>query len=249
MPRGARTGQRGVPTGQRGGIERARGGPVGPRRAPDAGRTAPAAPRSLVDEVRAVARPGQADDAERAFERAVGLLERGRDAAAVTAAEEAKALAPRSGVVREVLGIALYRAERYREALRELQAYRRITGRLDQNHLIADSHRALGSPDKAVEPAREAMRARIPEEARVEAAVVAAAALADMGRFGEALGLLRAFPVRENVARPFELRLWYVTGDILERAGRRDEAREEFRRIVRHDPQAFDAAERLARLG
>jgi tetratricopeptide (TPR) repeat protein len=196
-----------------------------------------------------MARPGRGEDAQRAFERAVSLLERGRDAAAAAAAEEAKSLAPRSGAVREVLGIALYRAERYREALRELQAYRRITGRLDQNHLIADAYRALGAPDKAVEPAREAMRARIPDEARVEAAVVGAAALADLGRFDEALGLLKTFPARENVARPFELRLWYVSGDILERAGRRQEAREEFRRVVRLDPQAFDAAERLAALG
>jgi Tetratricopeptide repeat len=39
-----------------------------------------------------------------------------------------------------------------------------------------------------------------------------------------------------------------VKGDILERAGRRSEAAEEFRRIVRHDPAAFDAAERLAAL-
>jgi tetratricopeptide (TPR) repeat protein len=203
----------------------------------------------VIDEVRAVARPGQAERAATAFERAASLLERGREAAAIPAAEEAKVLAPRSGAVREVLGIALYRQERFRDALRELQAYRRITGRLDQNHLIADAHRALGAPEKAVEPAREAMRAKIPDEVRVEAAVVGAAALADMGRFGEALSLLRAFPSKENVARPFELRLWYVTGDILERAGRRGEAREEFKRIVRHDPQAFDAAERLAKLG
>ena len=195
-----------------------------------------------------MARPGRAEQAAKAFERAVSLMERGRDAAAVTAAEEAKALAPRSGAAREVLGISLYRSERYREALRELQAYRRITGRLDQNHLIADSHRALGAPEKALEPAREAISARIPEEVRVEAALVGAAALADMGRFGEALGLLRAFPSRKDVADTFELRLWYVTGDILERAGRRAEAREEFRRVVRHDPGAFDAAERLAKL-
>jgi tetratricopeptide (TPR) repeat protein len=145
--------------------------------------------------------------------------------------------------------MALYRAERYRDALRELQAYRRMTGRADQNHLIADSYRALGSPQKAIEPAREAVRARIPEEARAEAAIVGAAALADLGRFAEALGLLRAFPAKDGPARPFDLRLWYATGDILERSGRRAEARQEFGRIVRHDPGAFDAALRLARLG
>jgi tetratricopeptide (TPR) repeat protein len=196
-----------------------------------------------------MARAPHRERAGAAFEQAVDLLQRGKAGQAVEAAQVAKSLAPRSGAVREVLGMALYRAGRYREALRELQAYRRITGRLDQNHLIADAHRALGAPEKAVEPAREAMRARIPDEARVEAAVVGAAALADMGRNDEALALLRTFPSRDDIARPFELRLWYVAGDILERAGRRGEAREEFRRIIRHDPQAFDAVERLARLG
>ena len=49
--------------------------------------------------------------------------------------------------------------------------------------------------------------------------------------------------------RPFDLRVWYVTGDVLERAGRPAEAKDEFRRILRHEPGAFDAAERLSRLG
>lgn len=169
---------------------------------------------------------------------------------AAARAEEAKELAPRSGAVREILGISLYQSERYRDALRELQAYRRITGRPDQNHLIADSHRALGAPEKAIELAQEALRTRtIPEEARAEAAVVGASALADMGRYDEGLALLRSFQSKEQGARSFHMRVWYVTGDILDRAGRQREAATEFRRIVRHDPGAFDAAERLARLG
>jgi tetratricopeptide (TPR) repeat protein len=210
--------------------------------------------RSLLDEVRATARPGQADRAVKAFEDALEALDRGRPAAAAARAEEAKELSPRSGAVRELLGISLYQTERYREALRELQAYRRMTGRADQNHLIADSQRALGAPEKAVEPAREAIRIRaVPEEARAEAAVVGAAALADLARFDEALSLLRSFVSRQRgkdqAARPFDLRLWYVAGDILERAGRKREAAAEFRKVVRHDAAAFDAAERLARLG
>ena len=176
------------------------------------------------------------------------LLERGRDAAAAMAASKAKEAAPRSGAVREVMGIALYRAERYRDALRELQTYRRLTGRLDQNHLIADSYRAIGAPDKAVEPAREAIGARLAEDVRAEAAVVGASALADLGRFPEAVSLLRSFPTRDRSSRPFELRVWYVLGDVLERSGRPAEAAQEFRRILRHDPQAFDVAERLANL-
>jgi tetratricopeptide (TPR) repeat protein len=147
------------------------------------------------------------------------------------------------------MGLALYQDGQFREALRELQAYRRITGRLDQNHLIADCYRALGAPEKAIEPATQALQARIPDEPRAEAAVVGASALADLGRFAEALALLRSFRAREGAARPFDLRVWYAMGDVLERAGRPREAAEEFRRIVRHDPGAFDAAERLAQLG
>jgi tetratricopeptide (TPR) repeat protein len=207
------------------------------------------AQRWVVEEIRTTARAGKADQALRAFEEAVDLLERGEDGAAVKAGTQAKWLASRSGAVREVLGIALYRSERFRDALRELQAYRRMTGRVDQNHLIADSHRALGAPEKAVEPAIEALRASIPEEVRAEAAMIGASALADLGRYTEALGVLRSFRSQEQFARPFDLRLWYVTGKILELAGRPEEAAEEFRRVVRHDPHAFDAAERLAKLG
>ena len=207
------------------------------------------APRSIEEQIRGTARPGHADDAVRAFNQAVDLLERGRDTPAIRAAEEAKSLAPRAGAVREVLGIALYRAERFREALGALQAYRRMTGRLDQNHLIADCQRALGSPDKAVKPAMEALQSAAPDEVRAEAAVVGAAALADLGRYTEGLGMVRSFKPRSRSARDYELRVWYVAGDILERAGRRTEAAKEFRRVVRHDPGAFDAAERLAALG
>jgi len=202
----------------------------------------------LVEEVRGAAARSKQAAAVESFERARELLQKGRDGAAAHAAEDAKRLAPRSIAVRELLGVALYRAGRYREALRELQAYRRISGRLDENHLVADSYRGLGMPEKAVPVAREAVSGKLPEETRAEAAIVGAAALADLGRFDEALSLLQRFPVRRNVGRPWELRLWYVTGDVLERAGRRADAAEEFRRIVRYDADAFDAAERLASL-
>lgn len=208
---------------------------------------AAALPREIVEDIRAAA-GGKSNRAVDLMERAVGALESGRDTEAERAASLAKSQAPRSGAIREVLGLAHYRRGRFREALRELQAYRRLTGRADQNHLIADSHRALGAPEKAVEVAREAMRARLPAEIRSEAAVVAGAALADLGRYDEALTMLRRFDQGPDVARPHDLRVWYVMGDVLERSGRAPEAARAFRRIVEHQPDAFDAAERLARL-
>jgi tetratricopeptide (TPR) repeat protein len=202
----------------------------------------------LIDEIRASTPKAKQEAAIAAFEHARELLQRGRDGGAAEAAAEAKRLAPRSGAVRELYGVALYRTGRYRDALRELQAYRRMTGRLDQNHLMADSYRGLGMPDKAVPVAVEAVRSRLREEPRAEAAIVGASALADLGRYDEALGLLRGFPGRRDEADPWELRVWYVAGDVLQRAGRPSEAAEEFRRVVRYDAGAFDAAERLAAL-
>lgn len=206
-------------------------------------------PKTLVEEIRRTARPADQDPAIGRLARAITLLERGDGGAAAREAGKAKELAPRSSAVREVLGMALYEQERWQEALTELKAYRRLSGRADQNHLIADTLRALGRPGEAIPLAEEELRATAPNEAKAEAVIVAASALADQGRWAEALAFLRRARTRDDVSEDYTLRLWYVRGDILARAGRRREAAEEFRRIVRHDAGAFDAAERLAQLG
>jgi tetratricopeptide (TPR) repeat protein len=205
--------------------------------------------KGLADEIRRTARPVDQDAAIARLSRAITLLERGDGGAAAREAERAKELAPRSAAVREVLGMALYRQERWQEALTELKAYRRLSGRPDQNHLIADTLRALGRPGEAIPLADEELRGQAPNEAKAEAVIVAASALADQGRWSEALAFLRRAKTREDVSEDYTLRLWYVRGDILARAGRTREAADEFRKIMRHDPGAFDAAERLAQLG
>jgi predicted negative regulator of RcsB-dependent stress response len=97
--------------------------------------------------------------------------------------------------------------------------------------------------------AEEELRATVTNEAKAEAVIVAASALADQDRFAEALAFLSRAKTKGSVSEPYTLRLWYVRGDILARAGRRDEAAEEFRKVMRHDASAFDVAERLAELG
>jgi len=217
------------------------------------GRSAPAAPRlarGIADEIRRSSKPPAASEAIARAERAIELLERGDPKAAAAEAAKAKALAPRSPSVREVLGMALYGLDRWEEALQELKAYKRMSRRVDQNHLIADCLRALGRPAQAVPLAEEELRvAGVPNEAKAEAVIVAASALSDLGRHAEALAFLRRARTRDEVAEPYTLRLWYVTGEVLSRLGRSKDAAEQFRKIVRHDPGAFDAAERLAQLG
>jgi tetratricopeptide (TPR) repeat protein len=206
-------------------------------------------PREVMEELQRITKPTQLRDAVSRLSRAIELLERGDAGAAVAEASKAKQLSSRSGAVREVLGLALYGQGRWQEALTELKAYRRFSGRADQNHVIADCLRAVGKPQEAVPLAEEELRAKVPNEAKAEAVVVAASALADQGRFSEALAFLGRAKTREGVSEPYTLRLWYVRGDILAKAGRRDEAAAEFRKIMRHDATAFDVAERLAELG
>ena len=207
-------------------------------------------PRDIEEDIRRTARPAQEADVLSRVARAIELLERGDPRGALPEAEKAKIMAPRSAAVREVLGMAFYGLERWADALTELKAYKRISGRVDQNHLIADCLRGLGRPEEAVPLADEVLRDRgASNEAKAEAVIVAASALADQGRYPEALALLARAKTKEDVAEDYTLRLWYVRGDILEKAGRREEAAGEFRKIMRHDQAAFDTVERLAALG
>src|SRR5262249_50267344 len=145
-------------------------------------------PRDVEEDVRRTTKPNRQPEVASRLGRAIELLERGDASAAVREAEKAKALASRTGSVREVLGMAYYGVERWRDAVTELKPYRRITGRTDQNPLIADCYRALGRPEEAVPLADEVLRdRRAPNEAKAEAVIVAASALADRERFAEAL--------------------------------------------------------------
>jgi len=223
----------------------------GPRGAPRGTQRARSSlPRDVVAELRHTAKPGRAEQAISRMERAAQLLERGDARGALAEAEKAKALAPRSSSVREIVGLALYQLERFREALTEMQAYRRMSGRADQNHIIADCLADGLALEQAGPLAEEALGARgVAVAAKTEAVIVAASALADQRKFDQALGLLRRIRTRDDVAGPEVLRVWYVTADILERQGRKQDAAREFRKIMRHDAGAYDVAERLERLG
>ena len=165
--------------------------------------------------MRRTARPTDQQDAISRLSRAIELLERGDTGAAIKEAEKAKRFAPRSASVREVLGLALYGEDRWQEALTELKTYRRISGRVDQNHVMADCLRGMGRPAEAVPLAEEELHGKAPNEAKAEAVIVAASALADQQRYAEALAFLGRARTRDDVSEAYTLRLWYVKGDIL----------------------------------
>jgi hypothetical protein len=150
--------------------------------------------------------------------------------------------APRSPSIREAYGVALYLDEAYAAALSELQAYRRMTGRVDQNHLIADCLRAL---DRGLDRVADAVQPLLaddqaPADRRAEAAIVWAAATADADHLATARALLRRWIERMDVAgerrEEHVLRVRWFAARLAERDGDTAEAGRYRAEIAAVDP-------------
>jgi tetratricopeptide (TPR) repeat protein len=153
--------------------------------------------------------------------------------------------------VRELTGLAAYKAERWSMARIHLAAHFQITG--DPEHLpkVMDCERA-NMRYRAVEKSFASLEASEPSaETLVEGRIVMAAALADQQKYPEAIELLTKAGAARNLRNPSfrHLRLWYALGDVLDRAGDFGGAREMFARVVLSDQDAYDAKDRLAMLG
>lgn len=202
----------------------------------------------IVKELHATARPGKGEILVKVFAEAGGAFAAGDDAEAIRLGEQAKHIALRSSTIREVLGLAYYRAGRWKEAARELAAFRRISGSTEQNPVIADCYRAMGKPEKAVEICDEIKPGDVDAAVYYEGAIVGAGALADMKRLDEAIARLEALDLRPQNPAEHHLRAWYVLGDLLEKSGRFTQARRWFEAINSADPDLTDAGERLTRM-
>ena len=171
---------------------------------------------------RRVAPKGRARDVLVCLDLGSAASESGDHTTALLHMRWAKHLAPRIQLVREALGIALYRADEFRAALTELQAYRRLAGASDQNHLIADCLRAVGAPvDEVVPVAVELLDDAAAEpDRRIEAALVAAGALEDAGRRDRARDLLlRSETAARSAAPEARARRHWLAAELAERAG------------------------------
>ena len=175
-------------------------------------------------------------------------LEQGDTTRAIELLRACRQRASRSAAVREALGIALYLDGQYREAGRELSAYRRMSGRLDQNHLVADCARANGQFDKAESLVDEMMGADVPADRVAEGLLVIAGARADRGDVRAALAALHRMDLAPRDVQPYHLRLWYLAGGLHEQLGEPDQAESMFSAIATIDPEFLDAADRVAAL-
>lgn len=157
--------------------------------------------------------------------------------------------APGAAAVRELYGLARYRLGHWNEAIRELEAFRALTGSFDQHPTLADCYRAK-KRWREVDALWEELKAASPSpELVAEGRIVVAGALADRGRVAEAIEVLERAKTDLRRPREHHLRIWYALGDLYERAGELTRAREFFRRVLEFDPDLYDTAERLAAIG
>jgi tetratricopeptide (TPR) repeat protein len=202
----------------------------------------------IVRELRSTVRPGKGDILVKIFADAAAAFAAEDYDDAIRLAEQSKHMALRAVAPRELLGLAFYRAGRWQEAIRELSTFRRLSGASDQNPVLADCYRALGKPEKALSLCNEIRPRSVPVAVAYEGNIVAAGALADMGRLDEAVERLEALDLNPEVAEEHHLRAWYVLGDLSERRGRFTQARSWFEAVAEADPELTDAQERADRL-
>ena len=161
----------------------------------------------------------------------------------------ARARAPRLAVVREATGEAAYHAGHFAEALSELRAAKRMNGSSDFLHVMADCHRALGHPERALELAKSPAVQNFDSETRAEMVIVEAGARRDLGQLDAALRVLELAPLNTSTRAPWVSRLRYAYADMLEAAGRETDALEWFHRTEGVDgDEVTDAAARAAAL-
>lgn len=208
-------------------------------------RMPPRLPSSVYRDLKA-ASGVQLDKVAIAFADAGEALTAGDVTRAITLLTDARQRASRSAVVRESLGIALYLDGQFREAARELAAYRRMSGRHDQNHLLADCARANGQPEKAEDLVDEMIAADVAADRVAEGLLVVAGARADRGDPDAALAALHRIDLEPRAVEPHHLRLWYLAADLEEQRGDPDAAASYLQAIATVDPGFLDVSERLA---
>lgn len=204
--------------------------------------------REVFRELKSAARPGEVDDVVSAYASAGEALAEGDVRRALQLLTWAKSAAARSGAIREALGVAHYHAGDYPAAQRELMAYRRLSGRQDQNHLLADCARAAGQPDKVAHYVEEMLAAQTPAERVSEGLIVLAGDRADRGDLQGALHTLERGELGPAYVEEHHVRLWYFAADLCARLGDVDGARDYLEAIAAVDPDYLDVGERLAAL-
>ena len=180
---------------------------------------------------------------------AVAAYDRGRFPEAAKLAKQVANEAPAVPAVRRLAGLAAYRAGRWREAIRQLDAYGAQTDEVDQVPALMDSHRALGRPRQGRRPvARPSGSAHRSPTCWPRPGWWPPAPWPTAATWTAPISLLAAAGAGKALRNPADRHSASGTrsGDLYERAGDLPRARELFERVDEADPGAFDVADRLA---
>jgi tetratricopeptide (TPR) repeat protein len=211
-------------------------------------------PPEIAAEIRNAADIATAQHRERLVERAesaYGAYERGRYQDALRAIKPVAEETPGVAAVRELAGLASYRAAKWRDALRHLQAFAVLTDSAEHLPILMDCQRALRKPKKVAELWTELRQSSPEPDVLAEGRIVAAASLAESGDLQGAIAMLAGAGALKALRNPSNrhVRQWYLLADLYERAGDVPKARELFERVLKVDREAYDVMDRLAGLG
>lgn len=161
----------------------------------------------------------------------------------------ARGRAARVSVVREASGEAAYAAGRFREALTEFKAARRMSGSSIYLPMMADCERALGRPERALSLTRDPAVIDLDEAGQIEMKIVESGARRDLGEYSAAIRTLEGRELRSRSRSSWAPRLRYAYAEALLADGQVDAAHEWFERAAGVDTDGYtDAAERVAQL-
>ncbi|MGI9063223.1 MAG: hypothetical protein ACR2FQ_05345 [Pseudonocardiaceae bacterium] len=181
---------------------------------------------------------------------AAGVLLDEDPEAALAHARFARSRAGRVAPVREATGLAAYRVGEWSEALTELRAARRLSGRPVHLAVMADCERAMGRPNHALDLTRGAEARVLARADAVELRIVGAGARRDLGQLDAAVVALQGPDLDSDAREPWVARLRYAYADNLLAAGRREDALRWFLAAAdADDTEETDAAERAIELG
>ena len=156
---------------------------------------------------------------------------------------------PNIAELHELLGLCSYKVGDFQKAVTHLSLSKKKTKTKEHNHLLMDSHRALGEYRQTEALWKETASAEVPPELLAEARMVMAGAYANQGRYLAGITLLEE--VLEQLPKDpqaYEVLETYVLADLYEQAGDFSKARQLFGWVQKQNPNLTDAEERLTAL-
>ncbi len=155
-----------------------------------------------------------------------------------------------SGVaaVHEVIGLASYRMGQWRDATAALELARSIRLHIEDLPVLADCYRAQRRWNDVDAVWAELKELSPSPEVMAEGRMVAAGSLSDRGELKDAIELMLKVAAIPRRVHEYHLKQWYVLGDLYDKAGNVQKAREFFQRVALHDKEFADVSERLASL-